>query len=69
MSVHWLWSMLHLLAIGAIPLLFVLASIVALDSVQEEWLTVIVAAAAIIAGSAVEIWLYYRFVPLVAHAA
>ena len=65
-SVPWLQSTIHFLALGLIPLLIVLAVI---TIVGNTGLALVLALVGVIIGSAFEIWLYYRLVPLVARAA
>ena len=68
-SVPWLQSTLHLLVLGFIPLFFVLLAITLLDSAPSSWITVALPMLGVATGMAIEAWLYYRFVPLVARAA
>ena len=65
--VPWLQSSIHLLAIGLIPLLFCLLTISLFDS--SNWLSLAIPAIGVIAGTAIEMWIYYRFVPLQVGAA
>ncbi|MEL1266299.1 hypothetical protein [Pseudoxanthomonas putridarboris] len=66
MSVPWLQASLHMLALGLIPLLFCLLAITLVDSAPSNWVSVAFPLVGIAAGTAIEAWLYYRFVPLVA---
>ena len=68
-SVPWLQSSIHLLAIGLIPLFTCLFAITLFDPLSSGWLTLTMALVGLVAGSALEAWLYYRFVPLVASVA
>lgn len=63
-GVPWLQSSLHLLTMGLIPLFICLPAIAVLDS--SSWLSWALPVGGILAGSTLELWLYYRFVPLVA---
>ncbi|MDH5821892.1 hypothetical protein QFW77_02635 [Luteimonas sp. RD2P54] len=65
-GVPWLQSSLHLLGMGLIPLLICVMAIAMRDS--SGWLSLALPAGGILAGVAVELWLYCRFVPLVARA-
>ncbi len=67
-SVPWLQSMFHLVTLGFIPLFVVLLSITLLDSASPGSLSLVLPVAGIVAGTALEAWLYYRFVPLVTRA-
>ena len=68
MSVFWLHSALHLVALGLVPVLLLFGSLTVLESITIGWLRVALPAAALMTGVAIEAWLYYRFVPLVARA-
>ena len=68
-GVIWLHSLIHILALGLTPLLLVLTVLVILDSSEAGWFGIVIPAAAVALGVAFELWLYYRFVPLVARAA
>ena len=59
-------SMLHMFLLGSIPLLFCILAIAITNSFSGLWW---LPAAAIAFGVGLELWLYYRSVPLVAYAA
>ncbi|NZA26239.1 hypothetical protein H0E84_07555 [Luteimonas sp. SJ-92] len=63
-SVPWLQSSLHLLATGFIALAICLVAIAVVDS--SGWLSLALPLGGLVGGIAIELWLYYRFVPLVA---
>jgi hypothetical protein len=60
-------SALHLLTLGVIPLIFCLLAISITNSSSRTWWLLPVAG--IVIGVLLELWLYYRSVPLVARAA